>query len=178
MLTTLATLPAIVQSVIMMINGNIGAGVAVAGAFSLVRFRSAAGKGQEITAIFLAMTAGLAAGMGYLGLAVIFSLVMMAVFLVLQALHIGEHIQEREIRITVPETLDYENVFEEVLQQYTKSYELTEAKTTNMGSLYRLTYMARLLPGVSTRQMLDDLRVRNGNLEVSCGRPVTGHSEM
>lgn len=178
MVTTLVMLPAIVQIVIMMVNGNIGAGVAVAGAFSLVRFRSVAGKGQEITAIFLAMTAGLATGMGYLGLAVIFSLVMMAVFFILQACHAGEHLQEREVRITVPEELDYEGLFEEVFGRFTKTNELTEVKTTNMGSLYRLTYTVTLLPGASIRQMLDEIRILNGNLEVACGRPVTGNSVM
>lgn len=178
MVMTLIMLPAIVQLVIMMVNGNIGAGVAVAGAFSLVRFRSVAGKGQEITAIFLTMTVGLATGMGYLGLAVIFTVIMMAVFFVLQTLHVGEHSQEREIRITVPEDLDFEGAFEEVLRKYAKSFELAETKTANMGSLYKLTYTAVLLPGVSTKQLLDEIRIRNGNLEVSCGRPAAGSTSM
>ena len=157
MMITLIMLPAVVQLVIMMVNGNIGAGVAVAGAFSLVRFRSAAGKGQEITAIFLAMTVGLATGMGYLGLAVIFSLIMMALYFILQTLHVGEHRQVREVRITVPEDLDYEGVFDDVFQRYAESSDLLEVKTANMGSLYKLMYHVVLRPGTSVKQFLDEI---------------------
>ena len=178
MLITLIMLPAIVQLVIMMVNGNIGAGVAVAGAFSLVRFRSVAGKGQEITAIFLAMTVGLATGMGYLGLAVIFTVIIMLVFYVLQALHVGERRQLREVRITVPEDLDYEGVFDDIFQQYTVDCDLIEVKTANMGSLYKLMYHVILRPDASVRQFLDEIRVRNGNLEVSCGRPAAREGEL
>ena len=178
MLITLIMLPAVVQLVIMMVNGNIGAGVAVAGAFSLVRFRSVAGKGQEITAIFLAMAVGLATGMGYLGLAVIFSVIMMVLYCILQALHVGEHRQMREIRITVPEDLDYEGVFDDIFSCFTENCELIEVRTANMGSLYKLMYHAVLRPGISVKKFLDEIRIRNGNLEVSCGRPVTRDGEM
>ena len=178
MLTTLIMLPAVVQVVIMMVNGNIGAGVAVAGAFSLVRFRSVAGRGQEITAIFLAMTVGLATGMGYLGLATLFTVLMMGVFLVLQLLHVGEHVQERELHITVPEDLDYEGVFEDIMSGFVQSYELEEVKTSNMGSLYKLKYKIILKKNVSVKSMLDEIRARNGNLEVSCGRPVSHGADL
>ena len=178
MLITLIMLPAVVQLVIMMVNGNIGAGVAVAGAFSLVRFRSVAGRGQEITAIFLAMAVGLATGMGYLGLALIFSLLMMGIYYLLQVLHVGERRQERELRITVPEDLDYEGVFDDIFRTFTESCELTEVKTANMGSLYKLLYRIVLRPDVSVKEFLDQIRIRNGNLEVSCGRPVTRNGEL
>ncbi|MBR2561188.1 MAG: DUF4956 domain-containing protein [Eubacterium sp.] len=173
MVMTLIMLPAIVQLVIMMVNGNVGAGVAVAGAFSLVRFRSVAGRGQEITAIFLVMAAGLATGMGYLGLAAIFSVVIMALYMLLRILHVGERNDERELKITVPEDLDYEGVFDELLEKYTKSAEMISVKTKNMGSLYELCYSIIIKQGISLKQFMDEIRIRNGNMEVSCGRPVS-----
>ena len=172
MMMTLIMIPAVVQMVIMMVNGNIGAGVAVAGAFSLVRFRSVAGRGQEITAIFLVMAAGLATGMGYLGLALTFTLVLMLLFLLLQSLHIGEHQQEREVKITVPEDLDYEGVFDDLFAEYTKNHDLISVRTVNMGSLFLLDYSTTFKTGVSMKRFMDEIRTRNGNLEVSVGRPV------
>ena len=174
MVMTLIMLPAIVQMVIMMVNGNIGAGVAVAGAFSLVRFRSVAGKAQEITAIFLVMAAGLATGMGYLGLAVIFSVVIMIVYMILCTLRVGERNEEREVRITVPEDLDYEGVFDDLFDKYTKENTILSVKTKNMGSLYELRYSVVFRQGISLKQFMDEIRIRNGNLEVSCGRPAAG----
>ena len=170
MMMTLIMIPAVVQMVIMMVNGNIGAGVAVAGAFSLVRFRSVAGRGQEITAIFLVMAAGL--GMGYLGLALTFTLVLMLLFLLLQSLHIGEHQQEREVKITVPEDLDYEGVFDDLFAEYTKNHDLISVRTVNMGSLFLLDYSTTFKTGASIKQFMDEIRTRNGNLEVSVGRPA------
>ena len=178
MLTTLIMLPAIVQIVIMMVNGNIGAGVAVAGAFSLVRFRSVAGRGQEITAIFLVMAAGLATGMGYLGLASIFTVVIMAVFLLMHILHVGDNQQEREVKITVPENLDYEGIFDDLFREYTKHYDLLSVRTANMGSLFLLDYEVIFKPGISIKAFMDEIRVRNGNLEVNCGRPVSKNEAL
>ena len=173
---TLTMLPVIVQTVIMMVNGNIGAGVATAGAFSLVRFRSVPGKGQEITSIFLTMAVGLATGMGYLGIAALLALAVMALHLLLNSLHAGEASGSvRELKITIPENLDYEDVFDDLFARYTASATLQEVRTASMGSLYRLTYRITLLPDGRTREFLDALRERNGNLEISCGRPaVTG----
>ena len=172
-LITLVLLPAIVEMVIMLVNGNLGAGVAVAGAFSLVRFRSAAGKGQEITAVFLSMAVGLATGMGYLAIAVIFSLLISAISFALTASHFGNgNAAEQELRVTVPEDLDFENIFEEILDRYTQNHEVHEVKTTHMGSLYRISWRIVMKPGESAKAMIDEIRVRNGNLEVSVGRPV------
>lgn len=173
-LITLVLLPAIVQMVIMLVNGNIGAGVAVAGAFSLVRFRSAQGSGQEITSIFLSMAVGLATGMGYLTIAIIFAVVIVLINIALTASHFGEGSSDRQIlKITVPEGLDFEEAFTDVLNKYTKSCVLQEVRTTNMGSLYRLTYEITLQPGAGTKSMIDELRTRNGNLEIAVGRPVS-----
>lgn len=172
-LITLALLPAIVQMVIMLVNGNIGAGVAVAGTFSLVRFRSAAGSGQEITSIFLSMAVGLATGMGYLAVAVLFAVIMVLINFVLTSSRFGEDSMGRQVlKITIPEGLDYEGVFSEILKKYTSSYTLQEVRTTNMGSLYKITYEISLKPDASAKAMIDEIRTRSGNLEISCGRPV------
>ena len=176
---TLVLLPAIVQMVIMLVNGNIGAGVAVAGAFSLVRFRSAAGRGQEITYIFLAMTAGLATGMGYLSVAALYTVFILLVSLVLGIF--GTALTgsgQRILKITVPETLDYEGVFDDLLGTYTKKADLIEVRTASMGSLYRLTYEIVMKPDMSTRSLMDEIRRRNGNLEISCGRPAENVQEL
>lgn len=168
---TLAMLPAVVQVVIMLVNGNIGAGVAVAGAFSLVRFRSVPGSAREIGMIFLAMAIGLATGMGYVVLAVLFFLVMAVFVLVLSVLRFGssnEH--ERELKITIPETLDYEGLFDDLFQKYTNSAQLYRVKTTNMGTLYELDYHVVLKTERIPKEFLDELRCRNGNLNIVCGR--------
>ena len=178
-LTTLVLLPSSVQLVILLVNGNIGAGVAVAGAFSLVRFRSAAGKGEEITVIFLAMAVGLANGMGYLAVAAIFTLIITLVNLVLSGSRLGSRGEgERVLKITVPENLDYEGVYDDVLAKYTRKADLMEVKTSGMGSLYKLSYSIVMKEHASMKAFMDDIRVRNGNLEVSIARPVTKAGEL
>jgi len=173
-LVSLVILPVAVQMVIMLVNGNIGAGIATAGAFSLVRYRSLPGTGQEITGIFMTMAVGLATGMGYLGIAAIFAAVTSVLFLVLSRINFGGNEEERVLKITVPETLDYEGVFDDIFSAYTNGAELTSVKTANMGSLYKLNYKVKVKNDVSIKDMIDELRVRNGNLEISCSRPVQG----
>lgn len=168
---TLAVLPAIVQVVIMLVNGNIGAGVAVAGTFSLVRFRSAPGTAKEIVGIFLAMTIGLATGMGYLLLAAVLFCVIALALLLLTRLGFGRESQEERIlKITIPENLDYDGLFDDLLGEYTKSWSLERVKTTNMGTLYELQYRVLLPGGAMPKALFDEIRCRNGNLNVSCGR--------
>lgn len=170
---TLALLPAMVQVVIMLVNGNIGAGVAVAGAFSLVRFRSANGSAREIGMIFLAMALGLATGMGYVLLALAFFLVMALFTLALTAAKFGAgRDSERQLKITVPENLDYDGLFDDLFARYTASHSLERVKTTNMGTLYELDYKIMLRDEHQTKEFLDELRTRNGNLNIVCGRPV------
>lgn len=167
---TLALLPASVCVVIMMVNGNVGAGVAVAGAFSLVRFRSAAGSGREISAIFIAMGAGLMAGMGYLAYAVLFAAALGGMMMVYTAAGLGsprKQPQYRQLRITIPENLDYVGVFDPVLEEYTTKYTLKQVKSANMGSLFKLTYDLTLKDAGLEKQLLDALRCRNGNLEIA-----------
>lgn len=170
---TLVMLPAIVSVVIMMVNGNIGAGVAVAGAFSLVRFRSVPGTAKEIGTIFLAMGTGLVCGMGYLGYAVLFTLIMAGVMALAMASGIGGHkaaSRDRRMQITVPEDLDYTTIFDDVLDTYTTDHELVRAKTTAMGSLFKLTYDITLRDAAKEKEFIDLLRCRNGNLEISITR--------
>ncbi|MGI6230288.1 MAG: DUF4956 domain-containing protein [Tractidigestivibacter sp.] len=166
----LSVLPAIVCVVIAMVNGNLGAGVAVAGAFSLVRFRSAPGSGRDIAYVFLAMAIGLVAGMGYVGLAVLVTLIIGGACLLFQSVGLSARRSgpsDRSIRITVPEDLDYNGAFDEVLARYTTYYELVSVKTVNMGSLFRLVYNVGMAPDADERAMIDELRARNGNLEVA-----------
>ena len=171
---TLALLPAMVQIVIMMVNGNIGAGVAVAGAFGLIRFRSAPGSAKEIGLVFLATAIGLATGMGYVAIAAVFFVIIAVFALILTQSGFGAAAaDERELKITIPENLDYDGLFDDLFQQYTLSAELERVKTTNMGTLYELSYRVILRDAHSTKAFLDALRTRNGNLSISCGKPVT-----
>lgn len=170
---TLAMLPAVVQLIIMLVNGNIGVGVAVAGTFGLVRFRSANGTAKEIGSIFLVMAIGLATGMGYLALAAAFFAVMAAFTLILTATGFGAgRSDERELKITIPEDLDYDGLFDDLLRKYTSFSELERVKTTNMGTLYELGYKVVLRDAGATKAFLDELRTRNGNLSISCGKPA------
>lgn len=159
-------LPAVVCVVIMMVNGNIGAGVAVAGAFSLVRFRSAPGSAKDIVTIFLAMGAGLVCGMGYLGYAALFALILGIVMVIYNITAANKTIASQVLRITIPEDLNYTEVFDEVFTEYTSSCELVSTKTTNLGSLYKLRYRVKLKNQSAHKEFLDKLREKNGNLEV------------
>ncbi len=170
----LAVLPAIVQIVIMLVNGNIGAGVAVAGAFSLVRFRSAPGSAREIGYVFLAMAIGLATGMGYVVLAAVFFVVIAVVMLLLAAVNFGsKHDSERVLKITIPENLDYDGLFDDLFEKYTTSHELVKVRTSNMGTLYELQYRIVLKSAQPPKAFIDDIRCRNGNLNIICGRVNT-----
>lgn len=169
---TLALLPAVVCVVIMMVNGNVGTGVAVAGAFSLVRFRSAPGTAREISAIFVAMGTGLITGMGYLAYGALFALILGAATMLYTAVSLRFQARGpicRTLHITIPEDLDYVGVFDPVLDQFTRQYRLTQVKTTNMGSLFKLTYDVTLKDPSQEKGLIDQLRLRNGNLEISLG---------
>lgn len=175
---TIAMLPAIVCVVIMLVNGNIGAGVAVAGAFSLVRFRSLPGTAREIGALFTAMCAGLICGMGYLGYAVLFALIMGAANVVYSLVSLGSTKTGRILTVTIPEDLDYTDVFEPVLREYTASHELEQVRTTNMGSLFRLSYYIVMKDPTKEKELIDKLRCRNGNLEIMIARSGVGTAEL
>ena len=170
--TTIALLPAVVQIVIMLVNGNLGAGVAVAGAFSLVRFRSIPGTAREICMIFIAVAAGLATGMGYLAFAAVFVLVMALLAVLYAKLGFGEKAArgKKSLTVVIPESLNYTEVFGDLFEQYTDEAELVSVKTTNMGSLFKLSYEIKLKDVSKEKEFLDALRTRNGNLEIMCAR--------
>lgn len=178
---TLALLPAVVCIVIMLVNGNVGTGVAVAGAFSLVRFRSVPGSAKEICMLFLAMGAGLISGMGYLGFAILFTAVMCIMFMLYNRLDLGSRKNSNTYKtfvITIPEDLDYSNVFDDIFDKYTTSSDLTRVKTTDMGSMFRLTYNVTLKDSIKEKEMIDMIRCRNGNLEITVSRQETTTSEL
>lgn len=169
---TLALLPMTVAVIILMVNGNIGTGVAVAGAFALVRFRSAAGTAKEIAAIFTGMALGLSLGMGYAGLAALFFAASSALALALTALRFGAPSdREKQLRVTLPENVDYETAFDDVFARFGVRARLSRVRTTNMGTLFELTYDAVFPAGKVPKAFLDELRVRNGNLNIAVGLP-------
>lgn len=179
-LLTLALLPAAVCVVIMTVNGNVGAGVAVAGAFGLVRFRSVPGTARDIVSIFLAMGAGLIAGMGYLAYSILYTVIMCLAMMVftLAASKKKTPSVYRTLRVTIPEDLDYTHIFDDLMEKYTREYEVTAVKTVNMGSLFRITYNVTLKNADDEKKFIDELRCRNGNLEISMSRQEANTNEL
>ena len=178
-LLALFLIPAIVQTVIMLVNGSVGTGVAVMGAFSLVRFRSVAGTAKEIVSIFLAMATGLATAMGYIGLAAIFVVIICIVMLITSFIHFKERDDlVRSLKITVPEDLNYAHEFDEIFEKYTRNAKLLTVKTSNMGSLYKLLYRVELVSEDDIQKFIDELRIRNGNLEIAVLMPETEESRL
>ena len=176
---TLAILPAIVQVIILMVNGNLGVGVAVAGSFSLVRFRSLPGKASDILIIFLAMGIGLCTGMGYIWFALAATVAVCALYPIYAKTGILEADGTyRNIRINMPEDLDYTNVFDEVFKKYTTSYQIESVRTLNLGTMFQAEYSIRLRNVAEEKTMIDQIRVRNGNLPVICGRASTIAGEL
>ncbi len=179
MMSALMLLPLAVQTVIFLVNGNLGIGVAVAGAFSLVRFRSVPGTAKDITALFMAMAIGLATGTGLLLIGAVFTVVMSLCLVLITLTNFGNSpYQERELKITIPESLDYDGVFDDILQSYTEKFSLNRIRTTNLGSLYELTYNVLLKDSNNTKKFIDKLRVRNGNLNIQLGRALSTKEEM
>lgn len=176
---SIVLLPAIVQVVIMLVNGNLGAGVAVAGTFSLVRFRSYPGNAKEIVTIFLAMAIGLATGMGFVLFAGIFTVIVCIVLLLLCLTKFGEERSVRkDLRIIIPEDLDYTNVFDDLFEKYTNKAELERVKTTNLGSMYELKYLIEIKDASKEKEFIDEIRTRNGNLTVICGKVQMTKEEL
>lgn len=172
---TLFVLPVIVQMVILLVSGSVGTGVAALGAFSLVRFRSIPGTAKEISSIFLAMAVGLATGTGYVGIAILFTLIVCATLLILNLSSFGDQVQtSRYLRITIPENLDYTSVFDDILAEFLTKYEILSVKTVDMGSLFRIEYQVVLKENSNEKELIDALRTRNGNLEISCSRNLIG----
>ncbi len=168
----LALLPMVVALIILLVNGNIGTGVAVAGAFALVRFRSVPGTAREIAGIFVSVAIGLALGLGYVGIAALFFGIAALATILLTALHFGgAAVVKKQVRITLPENINYDGLFDEVFERYTKDHELQKIRTTNMGTLYELTYLVTFPDNQIKKEFLDEIRLRNGNLNILVSAP-------
>lgn len=176
---SLVALPVIVQLVILMVNGNAGTGIAVLGAFSLIRFRSVPGTARDIVFIFLSMAAGIATGVGMIWAAIAVTLLVCTAMLILNVTGYGTPADgERDLRITIPEDLDYTEIFDDLFARYTIRHRLTRVRTTNMGSLFELRYRLTLRPKASEKEFIDQLRCRNGNLTITLGRPLNSGDEL
>lgn len=177
-LLTLVMLPAVVQVVIMLVNGNLGTGVAVVGAFSLVRFRSIPGSSKEICIIFFAMATGLATGMGYATFALVFAVALSLVFLLLTSTVLGTRAECKTLKITIPENLDYTTVFDDIFEKYAKKVVLDRIKSTNLGSMFELSYSIVLKDIHKEKEMIDEIRCRNGNLTIICARAARANDVL
>lgn len=169
----LILLPALVQIVITVVNGNLGASVAVMGAFSLIRFRSVPGTSKDITFIFFAMATGLANGMGYVVYSGATVALLALIYLLLVSLHYGEGSRnEKSLKVLIPESLDYTSVFDDIFEEYLSNSELIKVKTEDLGSIFELNYMITMKDTSKEKEFVDALRTRNGNLTIICSRPV------
>lgn len=167
-LTTITMLPLLVMSIIMVVNGNLGMSVAVAGTFGLVRFRSVPGTSKEILSVFFAMAVGLALGAGYVVLAPIVTVIGCLMLVLLDKITLfNKDANEKYLRIIIPENLDYTDVFDEILKEYTNKYSLMQVKTTNLGSMFELKYLVNLKNNINEKEFIDELRVKNGNLKIN-----------
>lgn len=168
---SLAILPVIVTAVIMLVGSDIAKAISLGGVFALVRFRSVPGNSKDITSVFLAMSIGLACGMGYVNMAATLAVLIGVYYFVLSRFQYGvKRAVTKQLRITIPENLDYEGVFDDLFKEYTKKYELERVRTTNLGTLYELTYIVDMKPNVSQKQFIDSIRCRNGNLNIVLGK--------
>ena len=178
-LLTLGILPMLVEVIILLASGQVEVSLAVAGAFSLVRFRSMPGNSKEIVSVFWAMAIGSALGLGYIWLSVVITIIVaILMFVYTSILNKSTDNSQRKLKVVIPENLDYDDVFKDLLKKYTKEYELRKAKTTNMGSTYELTYLISLKNGIKEKQFMDDIRVRNGNMTVLLERPEISEVEL
>ena len=176
---SLALLPTLIAIVIFLVNGSLGAGVAVMGAFSLIRFRSAPGGAKELVSIFLVMTIGIAIGMGYLVFATVFTLIMSLAMLLLEVVNFGQMKHSmRQLTVVIPESLDYESIFDDIFNKAANHVELANVKTSDMGSLFKLKYIIQLNGRMTEKELIDALRTRNGNLEIAISRYITRENEL
>ena len=176
---SLALLPTSIAIVIFLVNGSLGAGVAVMGAFSLIRFRSAPGGAKELVSIFLVMTIGIAIGMGYLVFATVFTLIMSLAMLLLEVVNFGQMKHSmRQLTIVIPESLDYESIFDDIFNKAANHVELANVKTSDMGSLFKIKYIIQLNGRMTEKELIDALRTRNGNLEIAISRYITKENEL
>ena len=178
-LLTVAVLPVLVEAVIMLINGNLGTSLAVAGAFSLIRFRSMPGNSKEIITVFWSMAIGLACGMGYVLYAAMMTIIVAILIIIANKIFSKlEDKSRRKLKVVIPENLDYSEVFDDIFSKYTDKVELQKVKTTNMGSTFELTYMVTIKSNINEKNFLDDIRVRNANMLVMLEREEFSEVEL
>lgn len=177
--TTLVILPVVISVVVTLVNGSLGTSVAILGAFSLVRFRSMQGSSRDISFIFFAMASGLVSSMGYIAFGLLFVILVCLVYIILNVVHYGVNKKViKELRITIPENLDYNTIFDDLFKKYLSSCSLVRVKTSNMGSMYELFYDILIIDTLKEKEMIDEIRCRNGNLTVICGRSETNFREL
>ena len=178
-ITALVLIPAVETVVIMLVNDNLGMGLSVAGSFALIRFRSVKGTAKELVAVFIAMTIGIVCGTGFVGLAAVFTILLCIVMFILAYTDFGsEKRDHRTLKITIPESLNYDDIFKDILDRYCLSHELVSIKTLTLGSLFRLEYDLHMKDQTKAKEMIDELRTRNGNLEILCSKPATDREEL
>jgi len=172
---TMMVLPTIVAIIILLIGSNIARAFSLAGAFSIIRFRSAPGDSKDISYVLFSMAAGLACGVGAYGYAALFTLGLCGLMFVLKAAGFGAAKSPvKTLKITIPENLGYEEAFDEVFRRFKVDYELKRVRTTELGSLYEVMYAVKLPPGADQKELLDAVRTRNGNLDITLTMsPVT-----
>lgn len=176
---TLVVMPVLISVVMTLVNGNLGTSVAVLGAFSLVRFRSMQGTSRDISFILFSMTIGLATSLGYIQFSIILAILLCLVLFALEKVSFGETKQdEKELKVTIPENLDYVDIFDDIFEKYLKKVVLKQVKTTNLGSMYELNYCIQLKDERYEKEMIDDIRCRNGNLTIVCGRGAFNQEEL
>lgn len=179
LIISISIMPVIVAVLIMLVSGSIGAAIAVGGVFALTRFRSAQGTSREITQILLAMATGLTLGLGYIFIAIILVLVVEAMCIIFNLTRFGEASSKRRtLKITIPEELDYNELFDDLFNKYTIRATLVKVKLKNLGTLFQLTYDIVLKDVKLEKQFIDELRVRNANLDILCSRVITGSDEL
>lgn len=165
---TLILLPAVIAVIILMIGSNVARAFSLAGAFSIIRFRSAPGEPKDIAYILFSLAAGLACGVGFYGFGILVAIILCIVMYVLHLTNYGgKRTNTQLLQITIPEDLDYEGTFDDILKQYTTSFELKRVKTSALGSLYQLYYVVSLEGDTPKKAFLDELRCRNGNLNIT-----------
>jgi len=171
---TIVVLPMIIAIIIMLVGNSVAKAFSLAGAFTIIRFRSTQTEPKDLTYVFCTLAIGLACGMGYVACAVFFAVVMCIILIVLSSVRFGERkSRSMLVKITVPESLEYDNLFDDVFKEYTKRWKLMRIKTAEFGAVFRLEYMVELLDGKTSKSFIDDIRVRNGNLAVTIGEADT-----
>lgn len=164
---TLIMLPVIISIIILLVGNNVARAFSLAGAFSIIRFRSAPGNPKDLSYVFFTLAVGLALGMGYIGYGVLFTIILCAVMIILAEINFGDTKGNKlKLKITIPENMNYEDAFNDILDRFTTSWKLVRVKTKEFGVLYELSYELVMNPG-NQKQFMDEVRTRNGNLTVS-----------